>query len=327
MYTCEVCFKPFSRKFNLQRHKEIKHKNEIGYKNIQRNVRGYTSEGDVNNFLNKLGHNTDPQYRIQCSNAAHTCHGNVGGGFKSNGLPKQGSFLDIHGLGNGFSEELHQQKDVYDENTLKWKHPFTCMLAGPTSCGKSSFTSRFLKHLKDVVDANIAEIVYCAPEYSYPDLSECRVPVRFLDYIPNGEMFVDKKPRLIVIDDMMRESNDEVVDLFTKLSHHVGLSVLFTTQNIFHKNKGMRDMSLNSHYIVAFKSPRDRGQFSTLARQICPENTKYIKEAFEDSTSVPYGYLVMDLTQTTPDHLRYRTNIFPDDNPANVVYVPKNFNV
>ena len=115
------------------------------------------------------------------------------------------------------------------------------------------------------------------------------------------------------------------MDLFTKHSHHLGLSVIFVTQNIFHKGKGMRDISLNSQYIVAYKSPRDRNQFATLSRQICPGNAKYLNEAFESATNVPYGYLLMDLTQTTPDHLRFRRNIFPDDNPSNVVYVPKNF--
>lgn len=199
------------------------------------------------------------------------------------------------------------------------------MIAGPTSSGKSFFTTRFLKHLDDLTDASFVQVVYCAPESSYPDLSECRIPVRFLDCIPDAAMFADKAPRLVVIDDLMRESGEQVVDLFTKHSHHLGLSVIFITQNIFHKGKGMRDISLNSHYIVAYKSPRDRGQFDTLARQICPGNTQFANEVFEDATSVPYGYLVMDLTQTTPDHLRYRTNIFPDDNPSKIVYVPKNF--
>jgi len=212
---------------------------------------------------------------------------------------------------------------------LKWKHPFTALICGPTSSGKSTFTTRFLKYLNNVTDTNFFEIVYCAPEASYPDLSACKTPVKFLDCIPDVEMFSDKKPRVIVLDDMMAQaaSDQRVVEIFTRHSHHMGLSTIFIAQNIFHKGKGMRDISLNCHFIVAFKSPRDRGQITTLARQISPGNTKYITEIFEDATSVPFGYLVMDLTQSTPDHLRYRTNIFPDDKPPNVVYVPKNFNL
>lgn len=175
-----------------------------------------------------------------------------------------------------------------------------------------------------MMDTPIHEIIYCAPETSYPDLSECRTPIRYLECLPDKELFVDQKSRLVVIDDLMRESDDSVVDLFTKHSHHHGVSVIFICQNIFYKGKGQRDISLNSHYIVAYKNPRDRVQFSTLARQVCPQNAAYMKEIFEDATSVSYGYLVMDLTQTTPDHLRYRTSIFPDDDPSNVIYVPKN---
>lgn len=179
-----------------------------------------------------------------------------------------------------------------------------------------------------MVDTPIHEVIYCAPESSYPDLTGCSTSVRYLEGVPSVELFDDKKPRLVVIDDLMRESaNENVVDFFTKHSHHLCVSVIFICQNIFHKGKGQRDISLNSHYIVAYKNPRDRVQFSTLARQICPQNLSYMKEIFEDATSVPYGYLVMDLTQTTPDHMRNRTNIFPMDNPANIIYVPKNYNV
>lgn len=178
-----------------------------------------------------------------------------------------------------------------------------------------------------LVDTPIHEIIYCAPEASYPDLSECRTPVRYLDCLPPVALFEDKKPRLVIIDDMMRESDESVVDLFTKHSHHLSVSAIFICQNIFYKGKGQRDISLNSHYIVAYKNPRDRIQFTTLARQICPQNAAYMKEIFEDATAESYGYLVMDLTQTTPDHLRYRTKIFPEDDPSNVIYVPKNFPV
>lgn len=206
---------------------------------------------------------------------------------------------------------------------------FKGLLAGPTSSGKSTFTARFLKDVDKIVDTPIYEIIYCAPEHSYPDLAGCSTPVRYLDCLPGVALFEDKKHRLVIIDDLMRESgsDESVIDLFTKHSHHLSASVIFICQNIFYKGKGQRDISLNSHFIIMYKNPRDRVQFSTLARQICPQNVAYMKEVFEDATSVPYGYLVMDLTQATPDHLRYRTNIFPDDNPSNVVYVPKNFSV
>ena len=39
-------------------------------------------------------------------------------------------------------------------------------------------------------------------------------------------------------------------------------------------------MSLNAHYIVAFKNPRNVTQITTLAKQMYPGNTKFIARGF-----------------------------------------------
>ena len=101
---------------------------------------------------------------------------------------------------------------------------------------------------------------------------------------------------LVVIDDWMQElRNDQRINnLFTKGCHHRNLSVIFILQNIFHRGKGLRDMSLNYHYLVMFKSPRDSSQVSHLAKQMFPGHVKYTQEAFQDATKRPYGYLLCD---------------------------------
>jgi hypothetical protein len=43
---------------------------------------------------------------------------------------------------------------------------------------------------------------------------------------------------------------------------------LLIVQNIFHQGKEMRNIGLNAHYIVLFKSARDKQQISMLARQV-----------------------------------------------------------
>ncbi|CAH3193474.1 unnamed protein product [Porites evermanni] len=120
---------------------------------------------------------------------------------------------------------------------------------------------------------------------------------------------------LVVIDDLMHElSNDQrMTNLFTKGCHHRNLSVIFILQNIFHRGKELRDMSLNSHYLVVFKRPRDSSQVNHLARQMFPGHVKYMQEAFEDATKRPYGYLFCDLKPETPTDFRLRTNIFPGE--------------
>jgi len=62
---------------------------------------------------------------------------------------------------------------------------------------------------------------------------------------------------LVVIDDLMNETNRSVTDPFTKGSHHINISVIYIVQNLINKGKEHRTISLDSHYIVVFESPRD----------------------------------------------------------------------
>jgi hypothetical protein len=114
---------------------------------------------------------------------------------------------------------------------------------------------------------------------------------------------------------MAQSSKDKrIADLFTKGSHHRYLSIVYIVQNRFHQGKEMRNISLNAHYIVLFKSPRDKQQISMLARQINPGKVQEFMRSYEDATSRPHGYLMLDLKPTTDDQQRLKTNnILPSE--------------
>ena len=57
----------------------------------------------------------------------------------------------------------------------------------------------------------------------------------------------------------------------------------------------------------------DRAQLYHLARQMYPNNSKFLLEGFEDSMEKPFGYTVLDLTQSTPSQIRVQTGICPDE--------------
>jgi hypothetical protein len=208
---------------------------------------------------------------------------------------------------------------------LTWKHPFSAIVAGPSGSGKSRFVARFLEHADRMCDTRFARITWHygsggggGPSGDDPDSSR----VRYATGLPDLDDYDGSEPALVIVDDMMREADSRVSDLFTKGSHHRNMSVFFITQNLFHQGRGQRDISLNAHYIVCFKNPRDRAQIKHLARQLYPENSKYVEEAYNDATREPHGYLLIDLKQSTPDEMRLRSAIFPDD-PVNYVYLPK----
>ena len=108
-------------------------------------------------------------------------------------------------------------------------------------------------------------------------------------------------------------ADKSITSLFTKGSHHRNISVIYIVQNLFDSNKNHRTISLNAHYLIIFKNPRDASQIVHLAKQMYPGQSKYVQEAFTLATNNPHGYLLVDLKQTTPDSLRMRSHIFPGE--------------
>ena len=143
--------------------------------------------------------------------------------------------------------------------------------------------------------------------------------IEFYEGIPSeiySRDFLDvNKRNLVVLDDLMAQSgcDKRIANLFTKGSHHRNLSVIYIVQNIFHQGIETRNISLNTHYIVLFKSPRDKLQILTLARQINPGRVPEFMHAYEKATSHPHGYLMLDVKPTTHDHDRLKANVLPGE--------------
>ena len=200
-------------------------------------------------------------------------------------------------------------------------HPFTCIVSGPSGCGKSSLVKAILQH--DVINPLPDHILWLYAEDQ--PLYQSMKNVEFIQGIPDDleTRFERRHNNVLILDDLMTQchSDERLTRLFSVGSHHKNLSIIFIIHNLFHYGKEMRTVSLNSHYIILFKNPRDRLQISTLARQMYPGQSQFLIEAFHDATKEAYGYLIIDLKPTTADKLRIRTGILPSD--RQLVYVHK----
>ena len=200
-------------------------------------------------------------------------------------------------------------------------HPFTCMVAGMTGSGKTVWMQSLLQQAQNMIDQPPDRIIWCYSQWqpAYTQLLMMKPTIEFVQGIPSSlgnDTYLDVNIRnLIVIDDQMIEagSDNRIVNLFTKGSHHRNLSVIYIVQNVFHQGKGSRSISLNSHYLVLFKNPRDKLQILTLAKQMYPRQTALFLKEYEEAVRRPYGYLFVDLKPTTPESCRLRTNVLPGE--------------
>ena len=204
------------------------------------------------------------------------------------------------------------------------KHPFTCMVAGPTSCGKTHWVSNLLRFKDIMITPKIEKVIWCYSKWQ-PTYDKLKGIVdTFQEGLENLKPDEKKVNTIVVLDDLQREAqNGQVAEIFERGSHHDNMSIIYITQNVFHQGRDTRDISLNTHYMVYFKHPRDRSQITNLARQVFPQNVKFLQGAYDNATHKAHGYLFLDFKQTTPDEIRFRTNILPCENSWPVVYIPE----
>jgi hypothetical protein len=79
---------------------------------------------------------------------------------------------------------------------------------------------------------------------------------------------------------------------------------------------------MHSLFPVLFKNVRDSSQIVSFARQFSPGKNSYIVEAFKEATKRPHSYMLFDFNQSTPEELRVRSRVLPNEGPM-VAWMPK----
>lgn len=210
-----------------------------------------------------------------------------------------------------------------------FKFPFNALIVGNSQAGKSTWLKRFLANVdKMIVGARISEVVFCygVSQGSHQELHEiCPVPVRLFEGIPELDDIstTNSEPKLVILDDLSNQLNKNTSDMVLRGSHHRNLGLFILSQTLFSRNAVFREISLNSHYICIFSSPREKAQIATFARQLDPSGVPFIMAAYKDATKKAYSYLLFDLKADTQETLRYCTKIFPDE--QTIYYLPRKY--
>ena len=97
--------------------------------------------------------------------------------------------------------------------------------------------------------------------------------------------------------------------LFTQ-GRHRNASVILLLQNAFPKGKYNTSISRNAQYMALFRCPADRRQIGILADRIFDKNKPAFMEIYNDITSKPYSYVVVDNKAETPARRQVIADIF-----------------
>ena len=212
---------------------------------------------------------------------------------------------------------------------LRFPHGSTHLVVGPSGSGKTYRVAEILR-LKNYLIENgseISNIIFCyaADQPIYKHLREKKLVTKWINKMPTNAEFtaltkpyVSKGGSICIIDDFMSKINNDLDEIVRVTSRHMKTTTFILFQSLFPKHPLARQISLNVKFLHIHKNPRENAQIQYLARQLDPQDYKWIVESFHECTRAPYSCFLIDLTQERETHLRYRSHYLPHEFPMRV---------
>ena len=197
--------------------------------------------------------------------------------------------------------------------SIKW--PFKWCLVGSSGSGKTQFSLDVIANAFRLFDTPPSKVIIVYKEFQ-------DIYTKFNEYIPTTlykEDDIDleeitkmnQEKLLIICDDLyFSKKINEVAEQFLVKGRHRNTSWIVLTQSIFN-HTALKNISRNSTHITLFKSVR-LNEPHIFFSQLRPQSSKVLQDIYKESTVNSYSYLDIDLSQTCPDNLRYKTDILKD---------------
>ena len=195
--------------------------------------------------------------------------------------------------------------------SIKW--PFKWTLVGSSGSGKTNFVLNIIKRCHTLFDQKPDRviIIYKVFQEIYNTFDEYYPTSLFTEEECDFEELTKSNTEklLIICDDLyFSKKLDEISEHFLIKGRHRNTSWIVLTQSIFNQ-PALKNISQNSTHMTLFKNVR-LNEPHILFAQLRPKSSKVLQNIYAEATEQPYGYLDINLSQTCPDKLRYKTNLF-----------------
>ena len=203
-------------------------------------------------------------------------------------------------------------------------HALGWLVVGASNSGKSYFVKHLLENLEHVLQKKPAPIWYIS-HFKQPHFEDLeKLGVKFMKEIPDFDELEACRGGAIILDDLGdiigQKDNRYLLQLYTKISHHISCHVITLIHHIYSKTiPHLREICLNSQVNVFLSCPRSADAMNHYARQVFGKDGKKFMDLYKKiSDEGPYKYLLVCLDPRIPPLLRVRSHIFEDEQPMRV---------
>ena len=101
-----------------------------------------------------------------------------------------------------------------------FKHPFSCIIAGPSQSGKTTFVVRLINNRYQMIYPTPKSVIWHYSEFQ-PAYEKMSNEVVFKKGVPTETQLKSYDDKLVIIDDLMSQMSSVSSDIFTKHVHHI----------------------------------------------------------------------------------------------------------
>jgi len=195
---------------------------------------------------------------------------------------------------------------------------FRMIIAGSSGKGKTTLIRKIIENANGILEKDFTRIILLrGVETNNEQILRKKLGANLItfDGIPHENVILpllkghDTDTTLLLIEDLDADAcNSNLISkIFTAYSHHLGFSVILSTQNIFRPGRERLTLFRNASHLVLFSSDLDESLIRLVAQKVHTKDPQKITSLFESLTNEIHGYL--SIWTNCPKELKFRSNI------------------
>ena len=218
------------------------------------------------------------------------------------------------------------------ELCTKLIHPFSMLVIGSSSSGKTTFFYDLIKYYKHLIAGDIEGIIFVYAIWQ-DEFNEFLDKVNFVkDWnspLLQPDFMSQHRNRLILVDDAGRTAPPKyLLDFFIKYSHHYKYSICLQCHSPFDTSiADLRLISQNSHYSLFCSSKRARDAVMIFAHQVFRNQHDWLntfKDLLQYTANIKFARFLVDThPHQTCQRATLRMNLFyphKGDEPLSIFF-------